>query len=52
MIKHILVAVGAHRDDAVLQTAIDKARQMGARLTAVYVDAIEAAAQESRPGQH
>jgi len=37
MIKHILVAVGAHRDDAVLQTAIDKARQMGARLTAVYV---------------
>jgi universal stress protein A len=37
MIKHILVAVGAHRDDAVLKTAIDKARHMGARLTAVYV---------------
>ncbi len=37
MIKHILVAVGAYRDDAVLKTAIDKARHMGARLTAVYV---------------
>jgi nucleotide-binding universal stress UspA family protein len=37
MIKHILVAVSAHNDDAVLKTAIDKARQTGARLTAAYV---------------
>ncbi|ACC74618.1 universal stress protein [Paraburkholderia phymatum] len=37
MIRHILVAVGAHRDDEVLKTAIDKARHTGARLTAVYV---------------
>jgi len=37
MIRHILVAVGATRDDAVLKTAIDKARESGARLTAVYV---------------
>ncbi|MBN3755541.1 universal stress protein [Paraburkholderia sp. Tr-20389] len=37
MIKHILVAVGAHRNDQVLKTAIDKARHTGARLTAVYV---------------
>jgi universal stress protein A len=37
MIRHILVAVGATRNDAVLKTAIDKARETGARLTAVYV---------------
>ncbi|MBP0592589.1 universal stress protein [Paraburkholderia sp. LEh10] len=37
MVKHILVAVGANRNDAVLATAIDKARRTGARLTAVYI---------------
>ena len=37
MSKHILVAVGTSTDTTVLQTAIDKARQTGARLTAVYV---------------
>lgn len=37
MVKHILVAVSANNDDAVLKTAIDKARQTGARLTAAYV---------------
>ncbi|MEM5436111.1 universal stress protein [Paraburkholderia diazotrophica] len=37
MIRHILVAVGASTNDAVLKTAIDKARDTGARLTAVYV---------------
>ncbi|MEX3931814.1 universal stress protein [Paraburkholderia phymatum] len=37
MIRHILVAVSASTNDAVLKTAIDKARDTGARLTAVYV---------------
>jgi nucleotide-binding universal stress UspA family protein len=37
MSKHILVAVGAQRHDAVLKTAIDNARRMNAQLTAVYV---------------
>ncbi|SIT50555.1 UspA domain protein [Paraburkholderia piptadeniae] len=37
MIRHILVAVSASTNDAVLKTAIDKTRDTGARLTAVYV---------------
>ena len=37
MVRHILVAVGTNPDNSVLKSAIDKARQTGARLTAVYV---------------
>ena len=37
MVKHILVAVSANQDGTVLTAAIDKARQTGARLTAVYI---------------
>ncbi|MFM0022033.1 universal stress protein [Paraburkholderia azotifigens] len=37
MVRHILVAVSTNPDNGVLKSAIDKARQTGARLTAVYV---------------